>query len=101
MILLYKNKCFINGYDVLRALQEQLSTHKKQEQRNDYQTHQLTFRDAYHYSNNLHTQFHHQTATHQSLVKYSWVCWPSISILQVLIQGWLRVVMTHGNSKVN
>ena len=29
IILLYKNKCFINGYDVLRALQEQLSTHKK------------------------------------------------------------------------
>ena len=53
IILLYKNKCFINGYDVLRALQEQLSTHKKQEQRNGYQTDQLTFRDAHHYSNNL------------------------------------------------
>ena len=53
MILLYNNKCFINGYDVLRALQEQLSTHKKQEQRNGYQTDQLTFRDAHHYSNNL------------------------------------------------
>ena len=53
MILLYKNKRFINGYDVLRALQEQLSTHKKQEQTNGYQTDQLTFRDAYHYSNNL------------------------------------------------
>ena len=53
MILLYKNKCFINVYDVLRALQEQLSTHKKQEQRNGYQTDQLTFRDAHHYSNNL------------------------------------------------
>ena len=50
MILLYKNKCFINGYDVLRALQEQLST---QEQRNGYQMDQLTFRDAHHYSNNL------------------------------------------------
>ena len=53
MILLHKNKCFIYGYDVLRALQEQLSTHKKQEQRNGYQTDQLTFRDAHHYSNNL------------------------------------------------
>ena len=53
MILLYKNKCFINSYDVLRALQEQLSTHKKQEQRNGYQMDQLTFRDAHHYSNNL------------------------------------------------
>ena len=53
MILLYTNKCFINGYDVLRALQEQLSTHKKQEQTNGYQTDQLTFRDAHHYSNNL------------------------------------------------
>ena len=47
MILLQKNECFINGYDVLRALQEQLSTHKKQEQRNRYQTDQLTFRDAH------------------------------------------------------
>ena len=53
MILLYKNKCFINGYDVLRALLEQLSTHKKQEQRNGYQTDQLTFKNAPHYSNNL------------------------------------------------
>ena len=53
MILLYKNKCFFNGYDVFRALQEQLSTHKKQEQRNGYQTDQLTFRDAHHYSNDL------------------------------------------------
>ena len=43
----------INGYDVLGALQEQLSTHKKQEQRNNYQTDQLTFRDAHHYSKNL------------------------------------------------
>ena len=55
MILLYKNKCFINGYDVLRALQEQLSTYKKQEQRNGYQTDQLTFRDAHHNSNNLYS----------------------------------------------
>ena len=45
--LLYKNKCFINGYDVFRELQEQLSTHKKQEQRNGYQTDQLTFKDAH------------------------------------------------------
>ena len=35
------------GYDITRALQEQLSTHKKQEQRNSYQTDQLTFRDAH------------------------------------------------------
>ena len=47
MILLYKNKCFINGYDVLRALQEQLSTHKRQEQRNGYQMDQLTFKNAH------------------------------------------------------
>ena len=47
MILLHKNKCFINSYDVLRALQEQLSTHKKQEQRKGYQMDQLTFRDAH------------------------------------------------------
>ena len=47
MILLYKNECFINSYDVLRALQEQLSTHKKLEQKNGYQTDQLTFRDAH------------------------------------------------------
>ena len=53
MIFLYKNKYFINGYDVLRASQEQLSTHKKQEQTNGYQTDQLTFRDAHRYSNNL------------------------------------------------
>ena len=46
-ILLYKNECFINVYDVLRALEEQLSTHKKQEQRNGYQMDQLTFRDAH------------------------------------------------------
>ena len=52
MILLYKNKCFINSYDVSRALQEQLSAYKKQE-RNGYQTDQLTFKDAHHYSNNL------------------------------------------------
>ena len=47
MILLYKNECFINGYDFLRALQEQLSTHKRLEQRNGYQKDQLTFRDAH------------------------------------------------------
>ena len=47
MILLHKYECFINCYDVLRALQEQLSTHKKQEQRNGYQTNQLTFKDAH------------------------------------------------------
>ena len=47
IILLHKNECFINGHDVLRALQEQLSTHKKQEQRNHYQMDQLTFRDAH------------------------------------------------------
>ena len=47
MLLLYKSKSFINGYDVLRALQEQLSTHKKQEQRKGYQTDQLTYRDAH------------------------------------------------------
>ena len=35
------------GYDITRALQEQLSTHKKQEQRNSYQTDQLTLRDAH------------------------------------------------------
>ena len=44
--ILYKNKYLINGY-VLRALQEQLSTHKKQKQRNGYQMDQLTFRDAH------------------------------------------------------
>ena len=32
------------GYDITWALQEQLSTHKTQEQRNSYQ---LTFRDAH------------------------------------------------------
>ena len=53
MIFLYENKYFINSYDVLRASQELLSTHKKQEQTNGYQTDQLTFRDAHHYSNNL------------------------------------------------
>ena len=31
----------------MRALPEQLSTHKKQEQRNNYQTYQLTFKDAH------------------------------------------------------
>ena len=51
MILLYKNKCFINIYDVLRALQEQLSlVHIRNRNR---ETDQLTFRDAHHYSNNL------------------------------------------------
>ena len=35
------------GYDITRALQEQSSTNKKQEQRNSYQTDQLTFRDAH------------------------------------------------------
>ena len=47
MILLYKNKCFLMGYDIPGTLQEQFSTHKKKEQRNRYETDQLTFRDAY------------------------------------------------------
>ena len=46
----------LTGYDITRALQEQSSIHQKQEQRNSYQTDQLTFRDAHldiTYSNNL------------------------------------------------
>ena len=42
-MILY-NKCFLlTSYDITRTLQEQLNT---QEQRNNYQTDQLTFRDA-------------------------------------------------------
>ena len=44
------------GYDIMRALQEQLSTHKKQEQRNGYQMDQLTPRDILIYRN-LQNQF--------------------------------------------
>ena len=33
MIMLYKINVLLTGYDITRTLQEQLSTHKKQEQR--------------------------------------------------------------------
>ena len=39
----------LTGYDIARALQEQLSTHQKQEQKNSHQIDQLTFRDAHPY----------------------------------------------------